>query len=210
MNQVQIKEKPIIFSTEMVRAILNGSKRQTRRVIKPQPRRIDNAFDGTWEWKEKGQYYDDLTLVGEALRPNCPYGQVGQRLWVKETAMYWDGGAAGCSDVVYQDDPEWNQLLADNNLLLVTRELTNIAAGENVVGKWYKRPSLFMPRWASRIPLEILRVWVELLRSISPADAKAEGFNSREEFIETFLRLNHLPEDANPWNWAIEFRRLSE
>jgi len=200
MNQVQIKEKPIIFSTEMVRAILNGSKRQTRRVIKPQPQ------DDSGDWL----FYQDLHWSRSALADQCPYGQVGQRLWVKETAMYWDGGAAGCSDVVYQDDPEWNQLLADNNLLLVTRELTNIAAGENVVGKWYKRPSLFMPRWASRIPLEILRVWVELLRSISPADAKAEGFNSREEFIETFLRLNHLPEDANPWNWVIEFRRLSE
>ena len=78
-----MKERPISFSTDMVKAILSGIKTQTRRVIKPQPIRINDDFDGTWEWRAKGQYYDDLTLYS-MLKGHCPYGQIGDRLWVRE------------------------------------------------------------------------------------------------------------------------------
>ncbi len=67
---------------------------------------------------------------------------------------------------------------------------------------------LFMPRWASRITLEITELWVELLRSISLVDALAEGGYTVEEFIKLYLKINHLPDDADPWNWAIKYKLL--
>ncbi len=103
------------------------------------------------------------TRTGEFIK--CPY-QVGETYFVKEKALYWEGGAAGIQDVVYMDDPDFPDYKRDNNALLVARETTNILAGEGVVGKWKIRPSTHMPQWASRIKLEIVGVSVELVAGV--------------------------------------------
>jgi hypothetical protein len=192
-----MKERPTIFNCEMVRAILDGSKTKTRRVIKPQPRRINDNFDGTWEWKEAGHYYDDLTL-SEALIPNCPYGRVGDRIWVRET---WR--VLGNRAYEYQQRPQDVRYRAD---------------GEN--GYW--RSSIYMPRWASRITLEVTDVRVERVQDISEDDARAEGCESGLAMTEggstrtwKFACLwNSINAkrgygwDVNPWVWSISFRKV--
>ncbi len=184
-----MKETPIIMSGNHPKLILDGIKTQTRRVIKKDIV-TKNAIAS-------------IIRGGELGFTNCPYGQVGDRLWVREKALYWTGGAGGTSGVVYTDDSQIPHLLEDNNTLLMARETTNILEGEPVLGKWQWKPSIFMPRWASRIERIIILLRAERLRAISEADAKAEGGYTIEEFIKMFLHLNHLSEDANPFNWVI-------
>ena len=152
---------PILFSGAMVRAILDGTKTQTRRVAK--------VVKGDVVVNENGGFtvYQTLPREGaEAWRGvqvgsiACPYGQPGDRLWVKETFQLHTTGAgirvtyrAGGPDRFVEPPEEWDGIPDDNH--------------------W--RPSLFMPRWASRITLEITGVRVERLQAITEADAKAEG-----------------------------------
>lgn len=131
---------PILFQPDMVQAILERRKMQTRR--------IPNAQNARW--------------------------QVGDHLWVRERALYWTDGAAGTSDVVYAEAPEIPQLLLDNNRLLVERETRN-AIATSTIGKWRWRNAIFMPRWASRLTLEVVQVRLQHLQEITPEDAEAEG-----------------------------------
>lgn len=197
----QIKERPILFSGEMVRAILDGRKTQTRRVVKPQPSQSEYEPESlyisgrTTERQEhngkviaKGSPYYATTSVIEFAK-RCPYGQPGDRLWVRETfaSMFKDEGP-----VCYR-------------------------ATESGMhsGPW--KPSIFMPRWASRITLEIVSVRVERLQDISDADAQEEGcypddVNPSCGAIYRFCRLwrdinGEDSWDANPWVWVVEFRR---
>jgi len=200
--------KPIIFSAQMVRAILEGRKTQTRRIIKPQPRRINNAFDGTWEWKEKGHYYDDLTLVSEALKPNCPYGGVGDKLWVRET---W-------RTLIEFEDRKPSELNKDSPIEFVSDgKIRYVYDTHPTFGKL--RPSIFMPRWASRITLEITEIRVERLKEITPEDCIAEGISPDYTvkaglpvlFAILWDSLNAkrgYPWDGNWWVWRIPYRLL--
>lgn len=205
-----MKERPILFSGPMVRAILDGRKTQTRRIMKPQP-----TYDGFW-WSHKGyscggekQFRDGLPMfVG------CPYGKVGDRLWVRETC---------CSD-------GWSvHYLADND----HREFGETRYDDVIKLHHYSGgfsrqvPSIHMPRWASRITLEITGVRVERLNEISEADAYSEGVNipsgqsfasngnpelrneARCAFQSLWNSING-PESwaANPFVWVIEFKRI--
>ncbi len=146
-------ERPILFNTEMVRAILDGRKTQTRRVIKPQPNRPIVKTAGALTWR-----YPDREGI-DPTSPNfrCPYGQPGDRLWVRET---W-----GYENQFYDADAD-----ADGRVIY-------IADGEPVdCHGTHWRPSIHMPRWASRIVRENQAVRVERLQDISEADADAEGF----------------------------------
>ena len=182
-----MKEHPILFSAPMVRALLNGSKTQTRRVVKFSGTNLETFID----------HVPNKTAC-------CPYGQPGDRLWVRETWRHIEGGAiydaaGGTSDSF---DPE-----------TIYR-----ADRENYPGPW--KPSIFMPRWASRIILEITAVRVERLLKISEADAKAEGAQLSEgpctepEFQSYTLGYLNLwnsingPDSwaSNPWVWVIEFK----
>ncbi len=204
------KETGIIMSGNHPLKVIDGTKTMTRRTYGLEE--INQAPD-RWEYMRTlndGRFL--FWVVADDPEPDdekrvrlvkCPYGQVGDRLWVREKALYWTGGASGTSDVVYSDDPEIPHLLEDNNTLLMARETTNILEGESVIGKWKWKPSIHMFRWASRITLEITEVRVELLRSISPVDALAEGGYTVEEFIKLYLKINHLPDDADPWDWVI-------
>jgi hypothetical protein len=206
-----MKERPILFSAPMVRALLDGSKTQTRRVVKTQP-------------DEYAVMLGDQCLLVHDSSPgmhnseliSCPYGQPGDRLWVRETfAMYPYAGNDGAAGEVYR---------ANGN---VTDEMLR-ALGR----KW--TPSIHMPRWASRIDLEITGVRVERLQDCSEADAKAEGAEPYDVAGLTAAELALLDAplmdpvtpykngyallweslngpgswDANPWVWVIEFRRV--
>lgn len=206
MEMVAIKERPILFSGPMVRAILNGRKTQTRRVVKPQD------YIEAWE---NGAV---MTKNGWIPELDNPYGQPGDRLWVREKHKIWlpDGG------------PEWSCIYDDGQSAdgLATWDegdqyLSPEDAGLHVLPKRW-RPSIYMPRWASRITLEITGVRVERLNEISEDDARAEGMPtgqvhpemydslySRDRFIETWESING-PEswDENPWVWVVEFQRI--
>ncbi len=341
----QIKERPIIFNTAMVQAILNGSKSQSSRVIKPQPDSGLDPFDG-YAHIEVGNYHPTMIDKNGDEYPGdeifgaytddgewgwkCPYGQVGDRLWVKHRYDFFDvyykplpfdvcpNYKAGTDGHIYRmdkgepyqlkeastgngylsvslssgsykathnvhrlicqafygpDDHQKSQVRhldgnGENNLpsnldwgtqednwldrkyhgkgmgeqhhnsKLTVQQVLDIGASKksqrqlayqygvsqptirNVLsGKTWQIPHrqhcrnypawqgwkspLFMPRWASRITKDIILLRVEQLRDISEADAQAEGDYSIGEFIKLFIRINHLPEDANPWNWVI-------
>jgi hypothetical protein len=192
-----MKERPILFSGPMVRAILDGSKTQTRRVAKhplAQAAVRINSYKGQSE-------FDCILPDGTGGIIQCPYGNPGDRLWVRETWAHERDGT-GCPDdtgVLYRaTDPGWDD--------------------EGTGLRW--RPSIYMPRWASRITLEITAVRVERLQSISEADARAEGVtpNAFEQTSDNWggVLYRRLWEQingpgswhANPWVWAITFQRL--
>ncbi|EZQ69429.1 hypothetical protein QZP99_10635 [Serratia marcescens] len=209
-----MKERPVIFNGEMVRAILDGRKTQTRRVIaNVSP---DNCIQLQKPTKTKdGIYTHVMDAPGHGL---CPFGQVGDRLWVRET---WQGPLV---DEEHLDDyranadkfqaPEFCEYAADGG---ARPEFCDF--DDNVRQGW--RPSIHMPRWASRITLEITAVRVERLNDISEEDAKAEGVTPSQHIItppEALYRVGFLKLwqsiygaeswSANPWVWVIEFRRV--
>jgi hypothetical protein len=191
------RERPILFSAPMVRAILDGSKTQTRRVVKPQPRILAGDL---LCWKD-----DALTDDQMALR--CPYGKPGDRLWVREA---WHAD----SDVDHlppRDIPEGSHVW-----FKAGRGLSAIR-GLSRMGK--TRPGMFMPRWASRITLEVTGIRVERLQDISDEDSLSEGVyptstglypgSPRAAYQKLWEQLHGLESwDANPWVWVVEFRRL--
>jgi hypothetical protein len=179
--------RPITFNAEMIRAILDGRKTQTRRIMKP-------------------------GIAGDA----CPFGQPGDRLWVRET---WQGPLFDLEDMeAYAEDsskfenPNYCQYAADGG-----PRPEYVDADDNLRHGWC--PSIHMPRWASRITLEITGVRVERLNDISDQDALAEGCStddmmSGEALSDVFGRVwrDIYGADSwfeNPWVWCISFRRVA-
>lgn len=218
-----MRERPIIFKSEMVRAILSGRKTQTRRIVKPQP--CETTPGGLPIWKEPG---------GRRTKPKCPYGFPGDLLWVKET--YW---AFGRWDTYFNADKERGQWHFIDSTRYFGRsyqfeEPAFIGGRGEAAPAWHKRPSIFMPRKASRITLEVVSIRVERLQDISGGDAEKEGAlcdgliaaldaNADEGYpIDETICLNDMainqfrmlwesingPESwaANPWVWVIEFK----
>lgn len=212
-------DRPIIFSAAMVRAILAGEKTQTRRIVKPQP--IGNA-------DVQFRLAASVTLEGgKQLR--CPYagkrGEALPRLWVRETcrAHELDSGLDG---VLYLAD---NAFIPIENTEEASERWVELATyGMTKSGRVERRivPSIHMPRWASRIAIEIVGIRVERLNDISEEDALAEG--SRAWSAEQATPVRDIPQeetrliyrqlwesinghdswDDNPWVWVIEFRRV--
>jgi hypothetical protein len=187
--------KPIIFNAEMVRAILEGRKTQTRRPVKPQPYRSDSfsAGDGSLYWK--GEAWLPQNLFAH-LEEHCPFGQVGERLWVMETWFAPD-------DYIEMESIQGVKYRSDCSSYLYKGE------------HW--KPSSHMPRWASRLTLEITNVRVERAREISMLDAIAEGakghdfgaFENWKYYYETIwdsLYSKTFPWESNPFVWAIDFK----
>lgn len=204
-----MRERPILFSSPMVRAILAGTKTQTRRVVKPVG--DDDSFvlqdygDGWWPYRSDD---GESPMKGDNEIPHaCPYGHPGDRLWVRET---WR--VCGGREYEYQQDRSQ-----------VMYRATHQEDGFPLTWESYVwRPSIFMPRWASRITLEVTGVRVERLQDISIADAMAEGVvetNANLRGLEPCMEWRYAYEDlwrqingpdswdANPWVWVIEFRR---
>jgi hypothetical protein len=218
-----MRERPILFSGEMVRAILAGKKTQTRRVMRVQPESpavvadIDAevaALSGKSEgpsrpvWAMWPGLSTDPAFAGQHVDKGvkCPYGRPGDRLWVRESWGYFGG-----DEYLYQQDRGCVGYRADW-----------IGYASTPGGRW--RPSIHMPRWASRITLEITRVRVERLTKISEADAKAEGvdprrfrtpgvsdgFEHRLAYAQLWEELNAgrgHPWDSDPWVWVLDFSR---
>lgn len=212
-KRLEMKERPILFSGPMVRAILEGRKTQTRRVVKRQYVNVDKL----------DSYTEEMQLR------HCPYGVPGDRLWVRETYLYddcrYDRGPmpktapAGWQDAFYyRADGECCQQIPE-------------CACCELDGKTPWRPSIFMPRWASRITLEITDVRVQRLQDISEDDAQAEGAEHGNlagvdvdidgavwngAYRRGFHRLwDHINAkrgfgwDKNPWVWALTFKRVT-
>jgi len=179
-----MKETGIIMSGNHPKLILDGIKTMTRRTLSPQPIDILPMNDSKDGWVALTK-----TNPNRGKWIKCRYGQVGDRLWVRETFCQFCYKQDGYEDICYKEDLERNDTPCD------------------LIGKRWT-PSIHMPRWASRITLEITELWAEMLRDISPTDAMAEGGYTVEEFIKLYLKINHLPEDANPWNWAIKYTLL--
>lgn len=176
-----MKERPILFSGPMVRAISAETKSQTRRVVKRQPPSnvgvagaSFDAADGKWAWHDE----DGNAGIVTAIEPRftCPYGVVGDRLWVRERFAY-TVDCRGSVVIIYSDDASARYVLAEDegegDLCGVGKWCDRKRC--EPVGRW--RPSLFMPRWASRFTLEVTSLRVERLWDISPDDALAEGFD---------------------------------
>lgn len=179
-----ITEKPILFSGPMVQAILAGTKTQTRRVVKPQ---LTPGADGIYDYVVNGRWLGALNpRHGDwNFADKCPYGVVGSRLWVRET---WSKETIdGVERVAYRAD---------------------IPNGYNFLG-W--KPSIFMPRWASRLNLENMAIRVERLQDISDADAQAEGLVNAAAFQLLWDMINgkRAPWASNPWVWVITFKPLA-
>ena len=204
-----MNEHPIIFSTEMVRAILSGRKTHTRRVMKPQP-----TFDGV-----------DWIRFGDDIRQNwcldCPFGKIGDRLWVRET---WGAVSQTEESAPLEECKiEYRADLPSGSTDYPGEWPADEARGSDIAPKW--RPSIHMPRWASRITLEIVKVRVERVQEISLEDSKAEGMpaysmamgvlsdnppDPRWKFIGLWNSINAkrgFGWDSNPWVWVIEFKR---
>lgn len=213
------KERPIIFSAPMVRAILDGNKTQTRRAIKWP---LMSASDGS---KRRIFTENDTDVIQHFLqepsrhplqRGFCPYGKPGDKLWVRETWVPFeqDGPKA-----LYRADAD-----EDGTVPYLCTGAGGFGGGvcNATIDRW--RPSVHMPRWASRITLEITGIRVERLQQISEADAMAEGcpLANPDPFIpghggsSASGWFSQLWEDihgagswhVNPWVWVVEFRPL--
>lgn len=154
-----MRERPIIFSAPMVRAILDGRKTVTRRVVKPQPS-SELLADFAEIRAMRGSNRTDAQMLSDCL--SCPYGAPGDRLWLREAWQALDGNERA-RRIMTEPHPSrgWIEYAA------------TVPEGYEPPPRW--RPSIHMPRWASRITLEIESVRVERLQDISEADAEAEG-----------------------------------
>jgi len=202
-----MKERPILFNAPMVRALLDDSKAQTRRVARhPALQGLSHIVDcgAGWWGDEEG----DVQVC-------CPYGKPGDRLWVREKFR-------GCRAYEVQGYPpkDWGNKP-------IWFEADGPAPGNTNAWAIRARPSIYMPRWASRITLEVTGVRVQRLQEISESNASSEGlkFNSnhlgpwsfeggqdwlsaREAYRELWRQI-HGPDswEANPWVWVVEFKR---
>ncbi len=204
-----MSERPILFSAPMVRALLAGTKTQTRRVLRPQP--LGGVPELAQYLVAHGHYrwHSDECEEGEAWK--CPYGQPGDRLWVREAWRILGDSPDDTLDMFDRDDVQYR---ADDD--------------QSYIDKY--RPSIHMPRRFSRITLEVAGVRVERLQDISEADAIAEGihkpagsqfwhsdFNTQLPgdtpqwaYRNLWESINgHGSWDANPWVWCVSFRRIT-
>lgn len=233
-----VKSRPILFSAPMVRALLSGAKTQTRRVVKPMPGRQSEWLTAAYlDIVPSGRIAEVDGEAGWAMQHprggpggwvRCPYGKPGDTLWVRETWQAWN-----CTNVEYD---EWEAITTErrHGVDLAEWVATNgkpdsieYRATSDSTGPW--TPSIHMPRWASRLTLEVTGVRVERLQSITEEDAKAEGVEPTGERWRDYLSDDVTPPvsfsrasnsfwslwgaingadswAANPWVWVLSFK----
>lgn len=199
-----VRERPILFSGPMVRALLDGSKTQTRRVVVPQP--SAEVADVIRNGNEFVAAYPNRSAIRPSVYAARPrYGLPGDRLWVRETWSWVVGN--GWRYVYRADGPPRDKTYGD------------------VIGEMVWKPSIRMPRRLSRIALELTDVRVERLQAITAEGAIAEGIPSRgieppciasaimylHDFEQLWNGINAkrgFGWDVNPWVWVLSFRRV--
>jgi len=206
-------ERPILFSTSMVKKILSDEKTQTRRILLVpwkgnkktlpyEPYFIEE--DGIMYFQDE---YGDYHKVKDAYK--CPYGRCGDLLWVKETWRIWESATFGSiSGEPLDPDIIKGSLKNFEEEFLKSRPIEYLA-DTNEEGPW--RSSIFMPKWASRIKLRITDVDVQKINDITDNDVCAEGFDSRDEFIKLWNNINEKSGytfEKNNWVWVIKFKRI--
>ena len=222
-----MKERPIIFSNEMVQAILDGRKTQTRRVVKEQPNRVrynNIVYKGKYGWEdEHGRRLLNL------------YGEPGDRLWVREKwrIVGWGGETYQIqySDGTILEEPgdssEYDEDAYMKLFEQCDKECTDAGLElddddyyifkDGVIPTRWRSP-IHMPRWASRITLEITDFWAQRVQEISFYELQQEGMQGEltkavKEYIRLWDSLNEkrgYPWSSNPWAWVIEFERLPQ
>lgn len=201
-------EKPILFSGEMVRAILDGRKTMTRRT------RGLNRFNGQPDrWRIEGNMMAFDGGFDYVKTSPCPYGRPGDLLWVRETWRPFTANGSIDAAVQYR---------ADSKIEQVSMTVDYINRFPESPDRW--RPSIFMPRWASRITLEVTAVRVERLQDISEEDAMAEGISPITDSLsncngsvyyfrslwDSINSKRGYGWDVNPFVWVVEFRMVSD
>lgn len=211
-----MKETPLLFKSEMVRALLEGRKTQTRRLVKNRKHPDFGCDIAPGELAREQQH---------VIERSCPYGQPRDRLWVKEA---WHVGL--CADSFKPCELDTGTWLYDNGGLWYPA--TNTVPPAPISPKGRYRHSRFMPRWASRTLLEITAVRVERLQDISEEDSRAEGcvaiegcmwhtfkeadagipmhaHTTRDAYEALWESINGAGSwDVNPYVWVLEFRRI--
>lgn len=220
MTGFKPKDRPILMNGPMVRAVLDGSKTQTRRIM-----RIPDGIKP--EWLQCNLYFKGTAQMNTGAAPcsapmagwsaTCPLGQPGDRLWVREA---WRSYAS------LDDIPPRN--IAQGAGIQYEAGGSNLNGREKVEGMGKYRPSMFMPHWASRITLEITNIRVEQLQDISEEDAATEGIylhadgnytnylsetgyalNAKSSFSSLWESINGPGSwDTNPWVWVVEFKAV--
>jgi len=226
-----MKERPILFNADMVRAVLDGRKTQTRRIIQSPAKNMqarghevishraagDKWYgDYVYSMRDRSGVWQDFT--NDQFLAKCPFGVVDDRLWVRETWMpdaprdgsWGDVEFYGCKGSPLSMIPE-RYRKPEHCIHRASWD------GSEMVG-W--TPSIHMPRWASRITLEITGVRVERLRDLSEEDAKSEGvippaggvlpgWEHRINFRDLWMSIYGADNwEANPWVWVVEFKRV--
>lgn len=237
-------ERPIIFTPPMVNAILAGKKNVTRRVVKFHLRRLVATDHGGFKVRHSdgmqtqssdnpGQL-DLQSQIADGSAVPCPYGQVGTTLWLKEAFYAFGRWEAHANEKNGRQDWRFIDMTLESGreycFSVPEHDARNSRA--DLAPAWWLRPSLFMPRRASRVELEVTDVRIERLRDITDEQAQAEGFSPMHNGVHLYF-LNHLPHprtgmsitaviafalywqqlhgaqswNENPWVWVVSFRR---
>ena len=213
------KMYPILFNGEMVRAILEGRKTQTRRPMVPQPP------DGHWWAETEAEQRLAAEYYPSARGRGCPCGIPGDRLWMRETFILEDTDTPPTDGRPYRETEEpgeFGQLLVPHYRATEPEpHIVPLDLSDSYDDRTRWHPSIFMPRWASRITLEVTDVRVERVSDISLADVHAEGkpeniWPTELEFTwfrqqwNSIYAKRGLGWDANPWVWAVSFKKLED
>ncbi|RQZ18107.1 hypothetical protein DIE15_08210 [Burkholderia sp. Bp9031] len=222
-----MKEHPILFNGEMVRAVLDGRKTQTRRVFKV-PAGLGWYVSGSARGEATGDLHD---LAGSGWcsvdELACPHGMPGDRLWVRETFFAYGRWETRYSEKKGRDKWHFVDLTAEMDRRYQYEDPTPTVARHrrSSTPAWWRRPSIFMPRAATRTLLDVTCARVERVQSITENDAEAEGTvagayeydngegteSARESFQclwDSINAANGHGWDANPWVWVLEFKRV--
>lgn len=241
MNEaIAVKELPILMQGNMVSATLADLKINTRRVIKPQPPSVEDVHARTGagfsliqsgytsdpdKWHIAGSVGVACEMAGlkNDYQWKCPYGKPGDRLWVRETHCRY--GVWCENGYTRTGKRRWKFKAYTKEVRYLDNPPDKILTVKGYKVGWYKIPSIHMPRWASRINLEITGIRVERVQDISFPDMKAEGLlppkgmTSTKECIWLWMQWVKLWDSINakrgyawkdnPWVWVVEFKRVT-